>query len=56
MIFLKACPKCSGDILLDKDNYGRYLKCLQCGFSKDVIGEYQPMIGERESVQELEAV
>ena len=54
MIFLKACPKCSGDILLDEDTFGRYLKCLQCGFSKDVMGDYQSMTGELKSVQELE--
>ena len=35
MLFLKACPKCSGALFLEVDMYGRYIKCLQCGFLKD---------------------
>ena len=31
MIYFKACPKCRGDIYLDRDAYGAYKKCLQCG-------------------------
>jgi hypothetical protein len=37
MLYMKACPRCSGDIKLDKDNYGVYAKCLQCGFNRDFI-------------------
>lgn len=37
MLYAKACPRCSGDIKLDKDNYGVYAKCLQCGFNKDFM-------------------
>ena len=36
MIKLKACPKCHGDLYLNKDMYGKYLSCLQCGYMKDV--------------------
>ena len=35
MLYTKACPRCSGDIKLDRDNYGVYAKCLQCGFNRD---------------------
>lgn len=37
MVFLKACPRCKGDIYLDQDAYGSFLKCLQCGYHKDAI-------------------
>lgn len=35
----KRCPKCGGNIFLDKDSYGWYEQCLQCGYisSLDVI-------------------
>lgn len=35
MLYTKACPRCSGDIKLDRDNFGVYAKCLQCGFNRD---------------------
>ncbi len=35
MLYNKACPRCSGDVKLDRDNYGVYAKCLQCGFNRD---------------------
>ena len=31
MFWLKCCPRCEGDIYEDKDTYGRYVACLQCG-------------------------
>ena len=31
MLYLKACPKCHGDVKYESDVYGRYLECLQCG-------------------------
>jgi DNA-directed RNA polymerase subunit M/transcription elongation factor TFIIS len=31
MFYLKACEKCKGDLFLDRDSYGSFLKCLQCG-------------------------
>jgi hypothetical protein len=37
MIWFKSCPRCAtGDVLLDRDVYGSYLLCLQCGFMGDV--------------------
>ena len=36
MLNLKGCPKCQGSLYLVKDMYGKYVNCLQCGFSKDV--------------------
>ncbi len=31
MFYFKACTKCRGDLLLDRDSYGDFLKCMQCG-------------------------
>ena len=31
MFYFKACPKCQGDQTLEKDAYGEFKKCLQCG-------------------------
>jgi hypothetical protein len=36
MLYLKSCPRCTGDINADSDTHGTFLKCLQCGFSKDL--------------------
>jgi len=32
----KRCPKCGGNIFLDRDLYGWYEKCLQCGYTCDL--------------------
>ena len=32
MLYLKGCPRCAGDIYADRDEYGEYRQCLQCGF------------------------
>jgi len=39
MLYLKSCPRCTGDINADSDMHGTFLKCLQCGFSKDLSPE-----------------
>jgi DNA-directed RNA polymerase subunit M/transcription elongation factor TFIIS len=31
-----SCPKCKGQLLLEKDNYGLYQQCLQCGYIHDL--------------------
>ena len=30
-IILKGCPKCQGDLSKQKDRWGEYWSCLQCG-------------------------
>jgi len=39
MLYLKSCPRCTGDINADSDTHGTFLKCLQYGFSKDLSPE-----------------
>ena len=37
MFWFKKCPRCSGDLYADYDQYGQYITCAQCGFSKDLV-------------------
>ena len=36
MLNLRGCPKCQGSLYLVADMYGKYVNCLQCGFTKDL--------------------
>jgi hypothetical protein len=36
MFWFKKCPRCSGDLYEESDQYGSYVTCVQCGFCKDV--------------------
>ncbi len=31
MLSLKNCPRCKGDMQSNRDVYGPYTECLQCG-------------------------
>jgi hypothetical protein len=31
MVYLKACPRCQGDLFPERDRRSRFLACLQCG-------------------------
>jgi len=44
MLYLKACSKCSGDLTLEEDSYGTFLKCPQCGKFAEVteVNETSP--------------
>lgn len=36
MVMFKACPRCNGDMHVNRDVYGEYRECLMCGFMADV--------------------
>ncbi len=36
MLRFKSCPRCKGDVLIDRDVYGWYQQCLQCGYQRDL--------------------
>ena len=36
MLRLEGCPKCKGAVALDRDRYGWYEQCLQCGYQRDL--------------------
>lgn len=31
-VWLKGCPRCNGDLTPDRDRYGNYIYCIQCGY------------------------
>jgi hypothetical protein len=31
MMWLRACPRCRGDLHLELDHFGDFVSCLQCG-------------------------
>ena len=33
---LKECPRCHGDVHTNRDMYGTYKECLQCGYMLDI--------------------
>lgn len=48
MIYLKGCPRCHGDLYLDRDSNGPFRQCLQCGYIKDII--LAPAVATRQAV------
>jgi len=32
MYWLKACPRCRGDLREEKDIHGLFVTCIQCGY------------------------
>ena len=38
MFWLKQCPRCNGDLIAERDSYGAFISCMQCGLSKDIKG------------------
>lgn len=37
MLKVKSCPKCHGDLVVDRDSYGLYEQCIQCGYTHDIV-------------------
>ena len=35
------CPKCGGNLYIDRDFNGWYEECLQCGLIKDLVVVYE---------------
>ena len=40
MIYFKSCLRCKGDVYMNDDVHGLFMKCLQCGYSRDM--HHQP--------------
>jgi len=51
MRIVKGCPRCKGDMFVDRDRYGWHKQCLQCGYLLDlanaVDAEQYPLQGEK---------
>jgi hypothetical protein len=37
----EKCKKCSGQLYIDSDQYGKYKQCLQCGYT-EIIETIRP--------------
>jgi len=46
MLMMRSCPKCNGAVTRDRDCYGWYEQCIQCGYLRDIqsaaISHIQP--------------
>ena len=36
MFWFKKCPRCNGDLFHESDQYGDFVTCMQCGFTRDL--------------------
>jgi len=36
---LKRCPRCEGDLFVDRDIWGWYEQCLQCSYVRELTQE-----------------
>ncbi len=37
MLKLKSCPRCKGDLRIDRDQFGWFEECIQCGYVRDLV-------------------
>ena len=37
----RRCPKCGGNLYMDKDYHGWYEQCLQCAYMRDLKVIYE---------------
>ncbi|MFC2001521.1 hypothetical protein ACFLUZ_03330 [Chloroflexota bacterium] len=46
LVQTKACKRCGGDLSLERDKYGTYLECIQCGanWSKSNLANPKPKV------------
>ncbi len=51
-LLYNACSRCRGTMVRDRDRFGTYLQCLQCGHMVDLISV--PLATEKESVAKME--
>ncbi len=51
---LKACPRCTGDLLFEKDCWGWYEQCIQCGYLHDLQNEVE--VKQRQAQEEKSRV
>lgn len=34
---LQKCPKCNGNVYVDRDEYGWFVECIFCGYMRDLV-------------------
>ena len=58
LVKTRACKRCGGDLSLERDWYGTYLECIQCGASwskSDLINAVPKVASERQMVETAKA-
>ena len=61
-VFLRACPRCGGDMIVTDDafsRFGPYWSCFQCGHTRDLLDPQRPHVTDRapeEMAETAEAV
>ncbi len=46
MLNLNGCPKCSGATHLERDIYGSYIFCVNCGYQQNLDRRGKKFVGE----------
>ena len=57
MLEFKACPRCRGDLHENRDIYGTYKECLQCGYMADMdnpAGVFSAMVSQDKKLLEVQ--
>jgi hypothetical protein len=52
----RRCPKCGGNLYMEKDYYGWYEECLQCAFVQDMRKIYENKNAPAASTQSKESL
>ena len=39
MFLLKSCPRFSGGLYVDQDQYGSFVSCMQCGLNREICSQ-----------------
>ena len=58
MFWTKRCPRCRGDLYGDRDPYGFFVACVQCGYylseAEEAVLRYAPRRRMEEPAMERE--
>ncbi len=44
IIRLRSCPRCGGNLVMDRDVDGYYKRCIQCSFAVEIIPSLSPRL------------
>lgn len=45
MIKSRGCKRCGGDLAMERDTYGVFFSCIQCGAEYPILSESIPVAG-----------
>ena len=56
MIHFKSCIRCNGDVQVNSDMYGKFMSCLQCGWSRDISPDLMTQLFSSTIAEDIELV